>query len=93
LSAASLFSSYLLLHDGVRRLLRPGKSSATVSCYGIVIYGYGTMRAQDLGLADNTGVGANTVVFKLDLLNNRGNFGVKDLELPVEIYVLSKVPE
>jgi|GEM_PF-2315006 len=46
-----------------------------------------------LSLAHYAGIWANILVFQLDLLNDGSNLSMKNLQLPVEIDVLSKVPE
>ena len=46
-----------------------------------------------LGLPHDGGVGARTVILQLDLFNYGSYFRMKNFQLPVEIYVLTKIPE
>jgi len=46
-----------------------------------------------LSLTYNVGVRARTGALQLDLLDNRRNFRVQDLQLPVEVNVLPEVPK
>ena len=49
--------------------------------------------SENLRLAHHVGVGARTFAFELDLLDDRSNFRMENLKLPVKIDVLPKVPE